>query len=368
LNTCGPGTNFESNGNFCDFIGSVDCSYLNPETTESPTTQEITTEALPCTSQFTSQLIKPDKTIRLFGHSNSNFCVLKKYNDYNEGDEIWFGPCQVTSKRQTKSVKYQWEHDATTKQIKSIGAEVTAGLNLCWSNTVNEARVVLKTCDSADTTQRFILIDGRIHLDRADGLCVGVDQENMDDTNGGPMVATRCWSNSFGNACGDLGDPVDMSVRVSLKDNLCWHKRYVFYQPGHAMFVGYCDVENENHHRAGKYKFSYDTGSKQIVAEGSKIKHETFCLTVSNENRVKRERMRIDVCDASDQKQKFEYVGGRIYSVLNPNACAGFEYARYENHKDDYPSNTDENLTGLASLPLVFYKCHPNTFALNVVE
>jgi hypothetical protein len=136
LNTCGPGTNFESNGNFCDFISSVDCSYLNPETTESPTTQEITTEApLPCTSQFTSQLIKPDKTIRLFGHSNSNFCVLKKYSDYNEGDEIWFGPCQVTSKRQTRSVKYQWEHDVTTKQIKSVGAEVTAGLNLCWSNT-----------------------------------------------------------------------------------------------------------------------------------------------------------------------------------------------------------------------------------------
>ena len=358
LNSCGPGTNFESNGNFCNFINAVDCSYLDPETTESPTTQEMTTEELSCTSEFTSQLIKPDQTIRLFGHSNENFCLLKKYNDYNEGDEVWFGPCQVTSERQTRSLKYQWEHVVSTKQIKSVGAQETAGLNLCWSieslEEFTKQRILLKTCDSADVTQKFVVIDGRIHSDTESRLCVGVDEENMDATNGGAIVSNNCWSNTFGNACGDFGDPVDSSVRVSNIDNLCWHKRYMFYQPGHTVFVKSCDVENDNHHKAGKYKFSYDTTSKQIVAEGSKIKHETFCLTVSEENRVKRQRMRIGVCDSSDQKQKFEYVGGRVYSVLNPNSCAGFEYHRYRD--------------GLASVPLVFYQCFPNTFALDVIE
>ena len=120
-----------------------------------------------------------------------------------------------------------------------------------------------------------------------------------------------------------------------------------------AIIVKTCDVNNANEHKAGKYKFSYDESSKQIVAEGSKIKHDTFCLTVESTflERPRRQRMRIAICDGGDQKQKFNFSDGRVTSVLSPNICAGYEYYRYRD--------------GMASVPLVFHECFPNSFALS---
>ena len=135
LHSCGPGTLFEPQGEFCNFEHLVECD---------------------CTTKFTEKVVRSDNTIRLFNDETN--CVFKKYNGYAEGDEMWYGACDASSNRQTRSLKFQWQYNAGTNQIKSIGAS-EIGLDLCWSVDLDNLaahRVRLQTCDASADNQKFI--------------------------------------------------------------------------------------------------------------------------------------------------------------------------------------------------------------------
>ena len=135
LNSCGPGTFFEPQGEFCNFEHLVECD---------------------CATKFTEKVVRSDNTIRLFNDETN--CVFKKYNGYAEGDEMWYGACDASSNRQTRSLKFQWQYNAGTNQIKSIGAS-GIGLDLCWSVDLDNLaahRVRLQTCDARADNQKFI--------------------------------------------------------------------------------------------------------------------------------------------------------------------------------------------------------------------
>ena len=89
-----------------------------------------------------------------------------------------------------------------------------------------------------------------------------------------------------------------------------------------------------------------------IVAEGSKLKHATFCLSLEEPARLKRQRVRLALCDEESSSQKFQVTNGIISPLNNTEICAGFEYSRLRD------GSAEEGV------PLVFSKCYLNNFAL----
>ena len=80
-----------------------------------------------------------------------------------------------------------------------------------------------------------------------------------------------------------------------------------------------------------------------------------YCLSISDNDRLLDQRVRLANCDEADILQQFDYKDGRIYSRGNNNLCGNFDYAKYEKGVG--------GSQGLADF--VFAICHVNVWAVS---
>ena len=103
---------------------------------------------------------------------------------------------------------------------------------------------------------------------------------------------------------------------------------------------------HSNPNKAGKYKWSFDENSGLIYSVGSEF---NYCLKINSLTRKWQQRVKVYVCNESDDLQKFDFVNSQIRSRMNGNLCAGYDAERF----------------GIdAKAPLVLTSCFPNAFAI----
>ena len=241
-------------------------------TTLNPTT--IVEETL-CPN-ITKNIIKDERRIQLFRDPRDNWCAKKKYTGYNEGDEIWYSPCQADSSTNSVAQKFKWSRFASesdvndTFSIKSRGAKVFKGIDLCWSvedpisnsekkkkrgfRLINDQRLVLASCNESLDNQKFLEIEGRIHVYSNTNLCVGFATGFVED-DGVALGVSKCFANSFDFETGcDNGDDTIRPVLGNEEESLCWFKKFLGYKSGHDIFVKNCGVTDQNRYKSGKYR------------------------------------------------------------------------------------------------------------------
>ena len=165
-----------------------------------------------------------------------------------------------------------------------------------------------------------------------------------------PVSISKCYVNTFTDACNNFGDENE-NVHPSFSENLCWFKKYSGYREGHNIEIATCDgdVFHENPHKSGRFKFSYNNFTNQIISEGSRLKTKNrkapFCVAITDTERVKRQRVRLVSCAEDDARQKFLIDSGRVVVMSNTNICMGYDYYKNDN------------------VPLLFLGCKLNSFA-----
>merc|ERR1711879_158611 len=205
---------------------------------------------------------------------------------------------------------------------------------------------------------QLTVIDGRLHLVQEPRICLGHEEYNMDASVGIAMTVQDCYPSAYGDGTcsSDLVQSADQSIRPFADQTNCLFKKYSGYNVDDEVWVKSCDAGNANANRAAKYWWSYDSGSGLITSEGSRRfdANNVLCLRINSNTRYYKQRVKLAVCDASDELQTFDFLNGRLYSRGNNRLCAGYEYSNYVANGEG---------TGSA---FIFSTCYPNSWAINI--
>merc|ERR1712048_670545 len=170
------------------------------------------------------------------------------------------------------------------------------GSDRCWlapSLTRPYQKIKMRKCENINRSndqenrQKFIEIEGRLHLEANQKLCISVD------TN---VVLKTCFGNNF--AIDDTGVSIinsDSTIRPFEHNFTC-----LFYNAwvtaGAEVFLGNCaDVNHQNPQRANKYKWIVENG---VVKSA---KDSNYCLTIDSSLGTK-QRTQLHICDGSQDQ------------------------------------------------------------------
>ena len=154
---------------------------------------------------------------------------------------------------------------------------------------------------------------------------------------------------ALGNSFTDTFVREDKSIRIfgSDSETTCVYKRWGSYKAGDDLWLWPCEADHDNPSKAGKFHWSYDSGTGLVKSVGSESQGVPMCWTIQSNLRYYKQRVRINPCDSENVLQQFDYINGRIHSRMENRICAGFE---------DFVFAAAENAA------LTFQDCYPSTF------
>ena len=140
----------------------------------------------------------------------------------------------------------------------------------------------------------------------------------------------------------------DTTIRPFGQSGYCIYKRWLSYTTNQDLWLWPCNPDHV------KYQWSYNQESGLIKSIGSEIKdtENPFCWYLEFVDHMWTQRVKIIPCDATDDRQKFDFIDGRIHLRDYPTLCIGFE-----------PDNTGS----AQSIALTAMKCYPNVWVQPVV-
>merc|ERR1712166_1066885 len=95
-----------------------------------------------------------------------------------------------------------------------------------WGPMNFKQKILLQVCNETAVEQKFVGVDGRLHLEVNRGLCVGLNKAAGEDDGGLPesgllpVSISKCYVNTFTDACNNFGDENE-NVHPSFSENLC---------------------------------------------------------------------------------------------------------------------------------------------------
>merc|ERR1712178_165486 len=310
-----------------------------------------------------------DQTIRPFGGIGKDYCLFKKYgnaNSYKAYDEIWVKKCDdAASDNDKKAAKFQWNfRDDKNGMIESVGSEKYGEngkmcLHVGSPNRKYKQRVLLRKCTPSMTKQHYTLMDGRIHTNDNMNNCISFESWKLteDNTQGVPLVVMECYPSVFGtgkmssSSCGDEvmsrnGEMVqsihaepnqleadDQTIRpMEMDKSKCIYKRWTGFVKNQDVFLGACaDRNSPNPAKSGRYTFTIDAANKHVKLQGSIDKNpgRPFCLRVQNTQRTGSQRITVQQCDDSDEKNNLVYENVRLYVDSNRRLCVAYKYKTF---------------------------------------
>jgi len=289
-----------------------------------------------------TDFINADKTIRSFGSSVSE-CVV------NVEDELKYQSCEEADLPRWRANAFELTLDGKIRRV---------GSDRCWlapSMTRPFQKIKMRSCDSdsfnrnadnVELRQKFINIEGRLHLESNQNLCVAVDEQQE----GASIVLKTCYGDNW--SVDDIGAEivgVDDTIRPFGDDSTClyynasqyFRKKNALTIDGAEIFVGDCtDVDHQNLQRRNKFKWIVDESTGEIKS----MKDPSFCMTIDHFYPLK-QRVNLYRCMIQDRNhQVFEIEDGVI---RNGDSCGQY-------------SLKDLSLNG--ETPLVFQRCAPSLF------
>lgn len=281
--------------------------------------------------------INADKTIRSFGSSTSE-CVV------NVEDELKYQSCDEADLPRWRANAFELTLDGKIRRV---------GSDRCWlapSMTRPFQKIKMRNCDSSsfnrntdnvELRQKFVNIEGRLHLESNQNLCVAVN-EQQDDAS---VVLKTCFGDNW--SVDDIGDGIvgdDDTIRPFRHNLTCLYYN-AWVTNGAEVFVGDCtDVDHQNQQRRNKFKWIVDENTGEIKS----MKDPSYCLTIDHTISLK-QRVTLHRCTSIDDgvvsnDQAFEIGAGVI---RNGESCGQYSL---------------EDLILNGNTPLVFQGCSPSLF------